>query len=277
MFEKTQEKIDNFNSLSANKIQEKNLIEKQQVIANLERKIQEMCKEHKDEKTKIIQNFESVKFELKKEIESIRSDKIAIEIQMVKLQTVVEEQEKGKDLTIKTFEKQLNDKDVEIKELKDRFHATLYDKSGGEWSKVGTENTKFITRNNENSNYEDNIIATENRFEPLIHEREESPRLVEVAKKIENVNSEEKKSETSLTDVKQNRLKEKVVEQDHCDPTNADSKLKVKDKADVLLIHDSICHDIDIKQLLSGSDKTGKKITAYTIKRRRRLYSRLKK
>lgn len=48
--------------------------------------------------------------------------------------------------------------------------------------------------------------------------------------------------------------------------TEIQPKLKRGDvQFDVLLMHDSICHAIDIKRLLDGSGKQGTKQTTYTI------------
>ncbi|VDH94291.1 Hypothetical predicted protein [Mytilus galloprovincialis] len=40
-----------------------------------------------------------------------------------------------------------------------------------------------------------------------------------------------------------------------------------KRSCDVIMIHDSICYDIDMRRLINGSNMTGKKITAYTIQK----------
>ena len=47
---------------------------------------------------------------------------------------------------------------------------------------------------------------------------------------------------------------------------NGQSDLKQsKAKYDVVMLHDSICHDIDLNRLLRFTDRTGQKVTTYTI------------
>ncbi|CAC5386200.1 unnamed protein product [Mytilus coruscus] len=205
IFGKIQAQIRSLDNLAPAKIQEKTLKEKQVIIDTLNKKIDKMTKDHIDEKTQIVSKSEAEKVEWKNIIESIR-------------------------------------KDEEIKDLKDRYYAALYDRSEGVWSKVDYERAKVLPESNVRSESKNTVTAVmdENPFQALNNENEDTE---DQNRQVES------------------KQKENVEDRDFVDSHIS----RHKRPCDVIMIHDSICHDIDMRRLINGSNMSGKKITAYTI------------
>ncbi|CAC5377213.1 unnamed protein product [Mytilus coruscus] len=76
----------------------------------------------------------------------------------------------------------------------------------------------------------------------------------------ETLNNENEDTEDQNRQV-ESKQKENVEDRDFVDSHIS----RHKRPCDVIMIHDSICHDIDMRRLINGSNMSGKKITAYTI------------
>ncbi|CAC5367452.1 unnamed protein product [Mytilus coruscus] len=141
-----------------------------------------------------------------------------------------------------SYQERLKEKDEEIKDLKDRHYAALYDRSEGVWSKVNYERAKVLPKSNIRSESNNTVTAVmdENPFQALSNENEDT------------------EDQNRQTESKQ---KENIEDMDFVDSHIS----RHKRPCDVIMIHDSICHDIDMRRLINGSNMTGKKITAYTI------------
>lgn len=168
------------------------------------------------------------------------------------------------------YDERLHDKDKIIQNLQDRIHNVVYEVKGGAWQTV-THNSKMP--HDKGSQHDTNVTPS-----PLVssdnNSQLENTRLINQSHIISSnrsiqpseMHTKVSNSSSSTTSTTENNIYDtcKTTENVHTDNNNLGSS--ESGKHDILMLHDSICREIDIQRLLrnSQSQRKGFKQVAYT-------------
>jgi hypothetical protein len=156
------------------------------------------------------------------------------------------------------YDERLNDKDKIIQNLQDRIQNFVYEVRGGAWQTV-THNSKIP---HDKSSQHDTNVTPSHLVSSDNNSQLENTRSIQPSEMHTKVSN----SSSSTTSTTENNIYDtcKTTENVHTDNNNLGSS--ESGKYDILMLHDSICREIDIQRLLrnSQSQRKGLKQVAYT-------------
>lgn len=142
-----------------------------------------------------------------------------------KLVLILQQNDEKLDNLKQDYESKLKEKDKQSSDLQDRIQSYLYDLNGEPWGKI-------ISKHEEQE-----VQMGKNQFNPT-------------------------NNRINTSSLKDRQHKDTPEQSDH---RRKDQEKRKGSDYDILFLHDSICHEIDMRRLIAGSNRKGVKVITYTI------------
>lgn len=210
---------------STSELFEKQIKEKDSEIKKLSKKIDDMSSAYDAQCRKLQSDFNLKEDKIVKKLEEAHKQQDEVVRDNEKLVLILQQNDEKLDNLKQDYESKLKEKDKQSSDLQDRIQSYLYDLNGEPWGKI-------ISKHEEQE-----VQMGKNQFNPT-------------------------NNRINTSSLKDRQHKDTPEQSDH---RRKDQEKRKGSDYDILFLHDSICHEIDMRRLIAGSNRKGVKVITYTI------------